>query len=90
MTRYRSDNSTFPSTESPGSDNTAARHPTTGLSDGPTMVWPERDSQVCPAPGTVQGDDYSLGYYADGYPKLPACLDRKKAPAPATKHAYSV
>jgi hypothetical protein len=24
-----------------------------------------------------QGDDYPLEYYEDGYPKLPACLDRR-------------
>ncbi len=27
---------------------------------------------------TLQGDDYQLDYYEDGYPKLPACLDRRK------------
>jgi hypothetical protein len=25
----------------------------------------------------LQGDDYHLDYYEDGYPKLPACLDRR-------------
>jgi hypothetical protein len=25
----------------------------------------------------LQGDDYGLEYYEDGYPKLPACLDRR-------------
>jgi hypothetical protein len=25
----------------------------------------------------LKGDDYRLDYYADGYPKLPACLDRR-------------
>jgi hypothetical protein len=28
-------------------------------------------------PGAIQGD-YPLEYYADGLPKLPACLDRRK------------
>ena len=28
----------------------------------------------------LQGDDYQLEYYEDGYPKLPACLDRRKPP----------
>jgi hypothetical protein len=51
-----------------------------GLSDGPTMVWPERDSQVWPTPGALQGDDYPLEYYEDGYPKLPECLDRRRKP----------
>jgi len=30
-----------------------------------------------PTPGALQGDDYGLEYYEDGYPKLPACLDRR-------------
>ncbi len=25
----------------------------------------------------LQGDDYPLEFYEDGFPKLPACLDRK-------------
>ena len=28
-----------------------------------------------PTPGALQGDDYPLEYYEDGYPKLPVCLD---------------
>ncbi|MGA7373804.1 MAG: hypothetical protein WBW37_14545, partial [Methyloceanibacter sp.] len=27
----------------------------------------------------LQGDDYPLEYYEDGYPKLPACLHRGAA-----------
>jgi len=30
-------------------------------------------------PGALQGDDYLLEYYADGFPILPACLDRRRA-----------
>jgi hypothetical protein len=30
--------------------------------------------------GALQGDDYQLEYYEDGYPKLPACLDRARKP----------
>jgi len=26
----------------------------------------------------LKGDDYPLEYYDDGYPKLAACLDRRK------------
>jgi hypothetical protein len=52
----------------------------TGLSDGPTMVWPERDFHVGPTLGALQGDDVELEYYDDGYPKLPACLDRRPKP----------
>jgi hypothetical protein len=34
-----------------------------------------------PTLGALQGDDYPLEYYVDGYPKLPACLDRRPGPA---------
>jgi len=51
--------------------------PTRTIVEGGTMVWPERDSQVWPTPGALQGDDYPLEYYEDGYPKLPACLDQR-------------
>ena len=27
----------------------------------------------------LHGEDYPLEYYEDGYPKLPACLDRRAA-----------
>jgi hypothetical protein len=37
-------------------------------------------------PGALQGDDYPLEYYEDGYPKLPACLDRRK-PMPLAEAA---
>ena len=30
-----------------------------------------------PTPGALQGDEATLEYYEDGYPKLPACLDRR-------------
>jgi hypothetical protein len=36
------------------------------------------DDATGPNPGALQGDDYPLEYYDDGYPKLPACLDRRK------------
>ena len=29
-------------------------------------------------PETIKGDDYLLEYDSDGYPELPACLDRRK------------
>ena len=28
----------------------------------------------------VNGDDFQLEYYSDGYPKLPECLDRRRKP----------
>ncbi len=48
------------------------------LGDGSTVVWPVRDEQRGPTPGALQGNDYQLEYYEDGYPKLPACLDRRR------------
>jgi hypothetical protein len=44
------------------------------------MVWPERDFHSGPTRGALQGDDVQLAYYEDGYPKLPACLDRRLKP----------
>lgn len=35
-------------------------------------------NQHGPTPGAIQGDDYPLDYYPDGYPKLPACLERRR------------
>jgi hypothetical protein len=41
--------------------------------------WPEPSHHhEGPTPGALQGDDYPMEYYEDGYPKLPACLDRRK------------
>ena len=37
----------------------------------PSYGWGE------PGDPALQGDDYPLEYYEDGYPKLPACLDRR-------------
>jgi len=39
-----------------------------------------RDDKPWPTPGALQGYDYPLEYYEDGYPKLPACLDRRGKP----------
>jgi hypothetical protein len=30
-----------------------------------------------PTPRALQGDDYGHEYYEYGYPKIPACLDRR-------------
>jgi hypothetical protein len=59
----------------------------TALGGGPTTVWPERDTQPWPTPGALKGDDYPLEHYEDGYPKLPACLDRRQKPEPLAKAA---
>jgi hypothetical protein len=53
-----------------------------GLGDGPTMVWPEKDPRHGTnldgsTPGALQGDDYQLKFYGNGYPRLPICLDRR-------------
>ena len=36
-------------------------------------------------PGALQGDDYPLEYYDDGFPKLPACFDRRQHPDDETE-----
>ena len=36
-----------------------------------------RDEQRGPTPGALQGEDYPLTYDENGYPELPACLDRR-------------
>ena len=43
-------------------------------------TWPSKDDHRGPTPGALQGDDVTLDYYEDGYPKLPACLDRRPIP----------
>jgi hypothetical protein len=58
----------------------AAQPQSGGLADGPTMGWPERRFHVGPTPGALQGEDVQLECYEDGYPKLPACLDRRLKP----------
>ena len=37
-------------------------------------------------PGALQGDDYPLEYDENGFPELPACLDRRPKP-PISKAA---
>jgi hypothetical protein len=49
---------------------------TKGLGDRPTMVWPGAGRQTLADSG-CSSSDYPLEYYEDGYPKLPACLDRR-------------
>src|SRR5262245_53408568 len=79
-TYRRSDNGSPTLTQIPRSDNTGVSDAPTALSDGPTMVWPVRSDDPWPTPGALQGDDYPLEYSEDGYPKLPACLDRRWKP----------
>ena len=51
------------------------------------MVSPDRNFHSGLTPGALQGDDYPLEYYEDGYPKLPACLDRRRKPEPLAEAA---
>ena len=87
MSRKRSRNTTAEPIPTPRSRNRGLTPPLTG-SEGhpenkwgtePTMVWPERDLAVEIPPGALHGDDVELEYYEDGYPKLPACLDRRRS-----------
>lgn len=48
------------------------------LGDGSTVLWPRTyDLPSGPTPGALQGDDYPLTYDENGFPELPACLDRR-------------
>jgi hypothetical protein len=70
------DKTTDPIPVARSGDTPTTNHPQ-GLGNGPTMVWTERDDKSWPTPTALQGDDYRLEYYEDGYPKLPACLNRR-------------
>jgi hypothetical protein len=87
MARYRSDNKEPNLTGIPRSDNMPATDFPSGLTDGPAMVWPERDYPAGPTPGALQGDGVQLEYYEDRFPKLPACLDRRRKPEPIAEAA---
>ena len=50
----------------------------TDLGGQPLYSAPSQEVRQGPTPGALQGDDYQLEYYEDGYPKLPACLDRRR------------
>ena len=52
------------------------RPPAPAESPASPATAPSRDFTPGPTPGALQGDDYPLEYYEDGYPKLPASLDR--------------
>jgi hypothetical protein len=49
------------------------------IEDG-TMVWPERDSQVCLLPTLSKAMTISSNTTRTAIPKLPACLDRRRKP----------
>lgn len=44
----------------------------------PRIVPVVDDASAGPTAGALQGDDYPLDYYDDGFPKLPDCLRRRE------------
>jgi hypothetical protein len=79
--RKRSGDITPAPTKLARSGDTAANSESEGLADGSTMVWPVRnETPPGPTPGALQGDDYPLEYDENGFPELPACLDRRRKP----------
>jgi hypothetical protein len=77
--RKRSGDKTLPPISVARSGDTGLSDAPSPFSDGSTVVWPVRDELLHgPTPGAFQGDGYPLEYYEDGYPKLPACLDRRR------------
>ena len=53
------------------------RPPALAESPASPATGPSRDFTPGPTPGALQGDNYPLEFYEDGFPKLPACLDRR-------------
>ena len=76
----RSGDREFTLTWVPRSGDIALSDAPSHLNKGSTVIWASSDEHGGPTPGALQGDDYQLEYYEDGYPKLPACLDRRRAP----------
>jgi hypothetical protein len=87
VTRHRSRYSGPELTAIPEKPLQAPQPQSEGFAEGPTMVWPERDFRQGPTPGALQGDDYPLTYDENGYPELPACLDRRRKPEPMAEAA---
>jgi hypothetical protein len=64
----------------PRSGDTAVSDAPTGLSDGSTVVWPNRSTVGLNPDGSTPGalpGNYPLEYDENGFPELPACLDRR-------------
>ena len=74
VARHRSDYSNQPLTTAPEK----RLHATSA-----SVAAPESQPQAFTTNFTevLNGDDYQLDYYEDAYPKLPACLDRRRKPA---------
>ena len=84
VARHRSRYVELTLTQRPGSRYIGSSAPLQGSerhseSTFPPLIWPERDFTSGHTPGALQGDDYQLEYYEDGYPKLPSCLKRGAA-----------
>ena len=56
---------------------------------GASVAAPESQPQAFTTNFTeiLNGDDYQLEYYEDGYPKLPTCLDRRRNAEPLAEAA---
>jgi hypothetical protein len=77
VARHRSRYIDAPLTVVPEKPLQPAQAPATRLTDTPYF------NPHGPTPRALQGDDYQLEYYDDGYPKLPSCLcaDRRRVGA---------
>jgi hypothetical protein len=71
----------------PRSGNTALSALPGPFADGSTVAWLVQDFPHGPTPGALQGDDYPLTYDENGYPELPACLDRRSTAEPLAEAA---
>ena len=64
-------------------DTAATPHPE-AFSDGSTVVWSNRSTVGLNPDGSTPGalpGNYPLDYDENGFPELPACLDRREPPA---------
>ena len=75
VARHRSRYINAPLTVVPEKPLQLAKAPATRLAETATPYFNPHG----PTPWALQGDDYQLEYYDDGYPRLPACLDRRAA-----------
>jgi hypothetical protein len=76
--RKRSGDKTSPLISVARSGDTPLSDASAAFSDGSTFVWATTYDLDGPTPGALQGDDYPLTYDENGFPELPACLDRRK------------
>ena len=72
-----------PSLVARSGDTAATPHPE-AFSDGSTVVWSNRSTVGLNPDGSTPGalpGNYPLDYDENGFPELPACLDRREPPA---------